>query len=327
MKIGKTSSTVSKQDILSSRSEFDILSSYLSIKKLPCCINSPFREDANPSFYIGEDANGHIHYYDFATTEHGSLMDLLCKYWKCSFSQAVSNLALNFTPSTVLNSNKIKKSKSYKSNVIDVQVKIRKWEEYDYEYWKSYGVTPIWLQYAEVYPISHKIVIKEVADQHIEKIAFKTDKYAYVFVERKEKGLQLKIYQPFNKKGYKWYSSMDKSVISLWSKIPQQGEKLIICSSLKDALCVSCQLHIPTIALQGEGYSISSTALKELKKRYSNIFISFDTDKAGIENGKKLSEKTGFTQIIPNLGKEKDFSDYYKSLQDKTEFQKLKSLF
>lgn len=137
----------------------------------------------------------------------------------------------------------------------------------------------------------------------------------------------MKVYQPFNKNGFKWCSKMDASVIGLWTKIPEYGDRVIICSSLKDALVISCQLHIPTLCLQGEGYNISDTAIKELKRRYKKIFISFDTDEAGKMDGKKLAERTGFTNVIPDLGTEKDFSDYYRSLKDKEKFKQLESLF
>ena len=128
-------------------------------------------------------------------------------------------------------------------------------------------------------------------------------------------------------KEYKWSNGHNGSVISLWSKIPKTGERVIICSSLKDALCISCQLHIPTINVQGEGYDISDTAIKNLKSRYKRIYVSFDTDTPGILNTKRLAERTGFIPIIPDLGNCKDFSDYYKSLQDKQEFKKLEALF
>ena len=120
---------------------------------------------------------------------------------------------------------------------------------------------------------------------------------------------------------------MDASVIGLWTKIPEYGDRVIICSSLKDALVISCQLHIPTLCLQGEGYNISDTAIKELKRRYKKIFISFDTDEAGKMDGKKLTERTGFTNVVPDLGTEKDFSDYYRSLKDKEKFKQLQLLF
>ena len=155
---------------------------------------------------------------------------------------------------------------------------------------------------------------------------FGAAKYAYAFVEHKENNTTIKIYQPFIKK-YKWANGHNGSVISLWSKIPETGGRVIICSSLKDALCISCQLHIPTLAVQGEGYDLSTSAIENLKSRYKRIYVSFDTDSPGILNTKRLAERTGFIPIIPDLGNSKDFSDYYKALQDKQEFKKLEVLF
>ena len=201
----------------------------------------------------------------------------------------------------------------YNTNV-DLQCKTRDWKAHDIEYWKSYGITLPWLKWAEVYPISHKIVIKNGV-RHL----FGAAKYAYAFVEHKENNTTIKIYQPLMKK-YKWANGHNGSVISLWSKIPKTGDRVIICSSLKDALCISCQLHIPTISVQGEGYDMSLSAIENLKSRYKRIYVSFDTDTPGILNTKRLAERTGFIPIIPDLGDSKDFSDYYKALQDKQEF-------
>ena len=214
------------------------------------------------------------------------------------------------------------------SELTKVEVKVRPWKQYDYDYWQSYGVEKQWLKYAEVYPISHKIITKKDKDTGISrKYIFPADRLAYAFVERKEGKLQLKIYQPHNTKGFKWCSCMDASVISLWTKVPEQGDRIIIASSLKDALVLSCQLHIPAIAPQGEGYNLSETAVNELKRRYKKVFISYDTDQAGIAGGKKLSQQTGFTQIVPDLGSCKDFSDFYKSLENKSDFKLLEKYF
>ena len=120
---------------------------------------------------------------------------------------------------------------------------------------------------------------------------------------------------------------MDGSVVGLWTKIPEYGDRVVICSSLKDALVLSCQCHIPAICLQGEGYDMSDTAVKELKRRYKKVFICFDVDVAGLEDGRKLSERTGFKNVVPDLGTEKDLSDYYKSLENKEEFKQLEKLF
>ena len=141
-------------------------------------------------------------------------------------------------------------------------------------------------------------------------------------MEHKEGKVTLKIYQPFNKDGYKWSNKHDTSVISLWTKVPEYGEQICICSSLKDALCLWANTGIPALAVQGEGYKMSNTAISELKKRYKKIFILFDNDKAGLIDGEKLALSTGFTNIVlPEFEGGKDISDLYHSLQNKEKFK------
>jgi hypothetical protein len=334
MVIGKTYTSLSVPELFEKYSEVQILTTvFPEITSIPCKISSPFRSDSNPSFSIYLDNNKHIKFKDFGDSDsHGGLLDLLCRKWKCPCSQVFSKIIevmANKESSDV--PIKPKQIKTFTRKELDtltkVQVAVRPWKDYDYQYWASYGIEKAWLKHAEIYPISHKIITKKDEETGISnKYIFAADKYAYVFVERKEGNLQLKVYQPYNKK-FKWCSKMDASVIGLWTKIPEYGDRVVICSSLKDALCLSCQLHIPTLCLQGEGYDISDTAISELKRRYKKVFISFDTDGPGIQDSKKLSERTGFINVIPDLGKEKDYSDYYKSLEDKEEFKQLEKLF
>lgn len=315
MIVGKTFSSMSIEELYRYTDDNYILSLvFPDIHSLPCLIQSPFRQDRHPSFsiFIGKDS--HIHYKDMATGESGDVLALYCKRFNCSIPEAITNIVRNYTPTTIsIRPTKyIKKPKMYRHSVI--QVKVRPWKKYDYEYWNSYGISKKWLRLAEIYPISHKIVTKKHSpEDRGKRYVFSADKYTYVFVERKEGCVQLKVYSPYNTKGFKWSSNMSDNVISLWTKIPKTGEKLIICSSLKDALCVWANIGIPTICPQGEGYSFSQTAINQLKQRYQHIYIAYDTDKAGIEDAKRLSKETGFEVIIPNLKECKDFSDAYKA--------------
>lgn len=337
MIVGKTSSSISISELLEKYSEVSILTAvFPEITSIPCKISSPFRTDSNPSFSIYLDDDKHIRYKDFGENEtKGSLLDLLCKKWNCSFYQVFDKIletmqkqcAEGFCPSVKTRQVKLMTRKE-SSKLTKIQVAVRPWRQYDLDYWQSYGITKPWLKYAEIYPISHKIVTKKDKETgKTSKYIFPADHLAYVYVERKEGNLSLKIYQPYNTHGYKWCSRMDASVISLWTKVPKYGDRIVICSSMKDALCLSCQLHIPAIAPQGEGYNLSHTAVSELKRRYKRVFISFDVDKAGLEDAQKLSEKTGFPFIVPDLKGEKDYSDYYKSLTNKEDFKKLETLF
>lgn len=309
--------TIELDDILKVTNEASIAGKYLGITNIPCVIKSPLRADNNPSFAIYSPDGTKVRYIDFATKETGGIFDLLCKMWNESFTDILVRI-YNDNGGNKVEINTTNKSKvSINKIPIDMKCKVREWRDYDLEYWKSFGITLDWLNYANIYPISHKIIIKG-NKRHI----FGADKYAYAFVEFKEGKTTLKIYQPFNNKGFKWANCHDKTVISLWTKVPENGDKICICASLKDALCLWANTGVPALALQGEGYPISNTAINELKRRYNKIYILFDNDKAGLEDGKKLAKETGFINIVlPIEYGEKDISDYYKSLQNKESFK------
>ena len=335
MTIGKTSTSISISELFDKYSEVEILTAvFPEITSIPCKISSPFRVDDNPSFSIYLSENKHVRFMDFGDTDcKGSLLDLLCKYWNCSFHQVFDKILEVMQKQegldVAIKHKQIKTlTRKESSELTTIQVAVRPWKDYDLEYWSSYGITKTWLTYANVRPISHKIITKKDKETgKTKKYIFPADKLAYVFCENKEGKLSLKIYQPMNTKGFKWCSCMDSSVISLWTKVPEYGDRIVIASSLKDSLVLGCQLHIPAIAPQGEGYNLSDTAISELKRRYKKVFIAFDVDEPGIKDAKKLSEKTGFPYIIPDLKGEKDFSDYFKSLENKEDFKQLETLF
>ena len=315
-------------EITSKVSEAELVSYYLGITEIPCVISSPLRKDRKPSFGLYSRDGKRIYWVDLATKERGDIYNLLSQLWHCSFIEVLSKInkdipkfsngvTINdYTPCT------IKDVVTYNSNS-KLECKVREWRQYDIDYWASYGIPIDWLKYAEVYPISHKIITNEKG-----RFILGADKYAYVFVEHKEENVTLKIYQPFNKNGYKWSNKHNRSVISLWTKVPKSGDKVVICSSLKDALCLWANTGIPAIAVQGEGYNMSNTAISELKRRFKNVYILFDNDKAGLEDGVKLSMQTGFTNIVlPKFEDGKDISDMYKSLGKESFISTILSLF
>lgn len=306
--------SITLEDVLARTTEFDILYHYFNVSELPTIIHSPLRQDNRPSFGLYTLDGKRVHYTDLATKDRGGLFDLLMKYWGESYKDMLNHLwkdLPNFSNANVqFNSMKSERTYQYqslKSRNIDLQCKVREWRDYDIEYWASYGISLEWLKYADIYPISHKIVIRDG-----QRYVFGADKYAYAYVERKEGKVTLKIYQPYNKGGYKWSNRHDRSVISLWTKVPEYGDRICICSSMKDALCLWANTGIPALAIQGESYGMSNTAISELKRRYKEVFIALDGDKAGVEDSIKLQKETAFKIIdCPLIDKAKDWSDIY----------------
>ena len=318
---GKSSFTL--DDVLRVASEAQIVSYYLGIQKVPCIINSPLRQDRHPSFGLYSPNGIEINYIDFSTRDGGTIFTLLKNMWNTTYPEVFKKICQDFSKfnskATVTKSSRCDVTSQGSSSNIDMKCKVREWKDYDIEYWASYGITLPWLKYANVYPISHKIIVKDGKE-----FVFGADKHAYAYVEFKKGKTTLKIYQPFNKRGFKWANKHDRSVISLWTKVPETGDKIVICSSLKDALCLWANTSIPAIAIQGEGYGISNTAINELKRRYNNVYILLDNDEAGLRDGEKLSESTGFINLVlPNINGAKDISDLYKSLNNKERFKKI----
>lgn len=321
--------SVSFEEIKNKVKDSDLVAYYLGITEIPCFINSPLRQDNNPSFGLYSKDGKKIHWIDLATREGGGIYDLLSLMWHCDYKEVLKRIQKDIKKFTTganigtYTSCAIKDINTHKSNSI-LECKIREWRKYDIDYWESYGVPLEWLKYAEVYPISHKIVTSDG-----KKYVFGADKLAYAFVEHKEDKVTLKIYQPLCKdKRRKWSNKHDRSVISLWTKIPESGNKVVICSSLKDALCLWANVGIPAVAIQGEGYGMSNTAVSELKRRYKHVYILFDNDSAGLEDGKKLSEQTGFTNLIlPQFEGGKDVSDLYKSVGKQKFIETINCLF
>ena len=318
---GKSSFTL--DDVLRVASEAQIVSYYLGILKVPCIINSPLRQDRHPSFGLYSPNGTEINYIDFSTRDSGTIFTLLKNMWNLDYPEVFKRICQDFSKfnskATVIKSSKCDITSQGSSSNIDMKCKVREWKDYDLEYWASYGITLPWLKYANVYPISHKIIVKDGKE-----FVFGADKYAYAYVEFKEGKTTLKIYQPFNKRGFKWANKHDRSVISLWTKVPKTGDKIVVCSSLKDALCLWANTSIPAIAIQGEGYGISNTAINELKRRYKEVYILLDNDEAGLRDGEKLSASTGFINLVlPNINGAKDVSDLYKSLENKKRFKNI----
>ena len=312
--VSKGTDTISIDDVRRITTDYEVVNKYLGISVVPSNINSILREDKNPSLCIFPYKDG-LFYKDFGTNQSGNIYQLLSLYWNIPLNQVYRKIITDFNSNNKLSCCK-KSSKTIikrKSN-INIKVKIRNWKPWDIEYWSSYGISLKWLEYCDIYPISHIFLIHQNGEQLI----ISADKYAYVYIERKDNKVSLKIYQPYST-NFKWMSKHDASVWDLWTKIPEKGDKLIITSSRKDALCLWANTGIPSLSLQGEGYVPKEKVINQLKERYNKIYVFYDNDfKNKVNNGRNygriLAEKFNLQQIeIPTEYKSKDPSDLYKN--------------
>ena len=300
--------------LLGKTSEFDIMRFYLNIDVLPALINSPLRQDRNASVSIFSPDGVKVFYKDFGTGEHGSIFDLLGRMWNRTFSETITKIwdDIDRVKHNRVNLNRTRRGVIHKSNSI-LEVRTRQWFDYDMEYWNSYGISREWLEFGDVYPISHILITRD----NITKV-IPAEKLAYVYVERKDGKVSLKVYQPKSQR-LKWLSKHDSSVWDLWSRLPDRGDTLFITSSRKDALCLWENTGIPSVSLQGEGYVPKEKVINQLKQRFGRVIIFFDNDYDKDENHGHIyaSRLSGMFDVdmveIPSEYKSKDPSDLFKN--------------
>lgn len=314
-----SSKTTDGRNPLEGIADIDLLSFYLGIKNVPCIIRSPLRVDNKPSFRLFSFDGVKVFYKDFSTGESGSIIDLLSRYLNLDYKETIKKILEDrqlFAPEVGVckvtsrrELGKVHKSQS------TITVQERDWEEYDFIYWNDFGIDLGTLDNSKVSPISGFYIDKGNGPTY-----YKANKLAYAYREDKDGITTYKIYQPTSK-CLKWLSKHDASVISLWTCMPKSGDRLVICSSLKDALSLQCNTGIPAIALQGEGYLMSKTAIDVLKSRFKEVIVLFDNDDAGRRGTQALTAATGFRASYPvEEFVAKDVSDLYKKLRDKNKF-------
>lgn len=299
--------------------DVEVALKYFNITSYPANIHSPIRKDERPSFSLFLLQDRTVMFKDFATGESGNIYQLLSHTWGISLADTYKKVYKEFLEGrksdTIKGSSSVVLSDIHERSRYSLKIKIRKWEKFDLEYWESFGISLSSLRMAEVYPISHTIYVSETGGSS----AFKCDKYAYAYVERRGCEIFLKVYQPFSKTN-KWRSSTDSSIWNLETKIPETGETLFLTSSLKDALNLWENTGIPSVCMQGEGYLPDEKKMEEFKRRFKNVIVFFDNDygkegNPGKTFAEKISEKFHVPHVlIPEKYGSKDPSDLYRNV-------------
>jgi len=309
---------VSKEFILSKLREVDIFSRYFITPSLKDRFVNPFRDDKNPDcfFYIGK--NREIRFKDFSYGYNWSCFDVVMIKYNLTFSKALQKIAVDFNLfnlNTITEQNQENKPNLTQIKNIEavqqlskIEIKKRRFNELDIQYWKQFGLIPEDLYY--VYPLQNVFINGKITYNYN-----KLDPaYAYNLGESK-----YKIYFPKRNKKYTRFlqsGNITQGKRLLPKFIKENNKKfpiLIITKSYKDVLVLR-KLGYYGIAPSSETTLISEEEMQEYKNLFENIYLFFDNDKAGIENAKRYLNKYNFLKniVIPE-NYSKDISDYVKN--------------
>lgn len=300
-KIKQQEDIITLDYILSRVSEYDIYARYIGQFKIGFIYNSPFREDKNPSFGIFRSKKtGKLLFKDHGNGECGDVIKFVELYTGLTNYNDILNRII--TDMSITNTTKLKSIKRYESKDTVIGVVRQEWTDVDKQYWSQFGITLDTLKKFNVSSIKYYLC------DGIVKSIYKNENpmYAYKVYDH------FKIYKPLADKYTKWRNNLTENDIQGYEQLPESGNLLIITKSLKDVMVLH-EMGYNAIAPSSESTFIPDKVLDLLKKRFKNIFINFDRDKAGIKYMRKMMLKTHLHCIIVHKKfNAKDISDAVK---------------
>ena len=266
---------------------------------------SPFQQENTPSFCFYYRA-GEIRFKCFSTGNVGDCIAFVGLQYGKTYEQALDIIYYDFKLS--------KKSKSKSRRVLELveeeykeqlDVVLRKWEEYDINYWLQYGISRTTLDIYNVKPVSTFWVNNTLkwSNNEINPI------YRYRFGER------IKVYRPLNKdKKSKWRSNCDRRDIQGFKQLKYDSNIVFITSSLKDVMCLY-ELGYEAIAPQAESNYLEPKLIEYLESKYDQIILFYNSDEPGIKSTNKiLTQYVSIKNIYIPIEIAKDPSDCIKNI-------------
>lgn len=314
---------ISKQDLLSYVSQEDMAMKYITgFEKVGKPFKSEFRNEAVASSRLRWNQYGYLMFKDFGDPNlHKALtmIEYVSHKYNIDSQAAVNKIAQDFglvDGSSELSS--ISKRKKIKRELIEtpssliINIKKRKYTDYDRDYWGQFYIPIEMLQRNHIHSISHVWYNRGFPIEFTEQYcAYSYDYYWHEGIFRR------KIYSP-NDANNKWYSNTDYSIVQNQPNIPKSGDLLFIQSSYKD--CMSMELlGFWAVAPNKEGSWFTDIYWNKLKERYKKIIIMWDNDhfkeqNSGLLMAQKFSEMYGLPYIMtPSVDKITDISEFNRA--------------
>jgi len=292
-----------KETLLARYSEEEIMETMgVPIEERRFC--SPFRNDRTPTCSLWRAPGNEVLYYmDWAVfNEPVDCFGLYMYLYNCSFNEAVVGIWNTFDqefsskpstkPANVIDSRAISETR--------IAATARSWTPKDLRWWSRFGVTRIELDKylvrpAEIVWLGDRIVYQR-SSPAIPSV------YFYTF----PKGI--KVYFPHRE--YNRFYHNNGKLVQGWAQLPMSGKVLVITKSLKDVMLFS-RFGIPAVAPQSESIILDEDTLVELSKRFDNIVVVYDHDRAGIIALLKYRKLGLPVYMFPRPWGTKDVTDFY----------------
>ena len=272
--------------------------------------------EKTPSMWVFVDKEQYK-FKDFSTGKGGNKIDLVKELFNLDYSKAIFKMTEEYNKFIVekgkYSESTIKPQGKYKVD----GVMVREWNNDDKQFWLQFNIGEDILDEYNVVALEFYDMVKE--DNRI------TIKQPGIYAYWNKVGEVYKIYQPRNKK-FKFIKV--KPHLQGLDQLKYNQPYLVICSSLKDAMCLKqFGYNLEVIAPDSENTVIKPYIIENLKKKYKKVVTLFDNDVAGhtaVGKYQELYDIKGTwldsSKDIADLVKEKGFADAHKEIKLKLKF-------
>ena len=189
--------------------------------------------ERTPSMYIYLDPSCmEYKFKDFSTGKQGSKIDIVQHLFNLTYSQALFKITEDYN-SWIMDGGFLEEDPEYKpvSRYKVDYISKREWNTQDAKYWLQYNIGTSMLKEYNVFPIEYYNMVRD-SEEGIDKLVIRNQlMYGYYTAA----GKCYKIYQP-KQKSYK-FIKIDSHLQGL-EQLKYDKDYLVICSSLKDAMCL-----------------------------------------------------------------------------------------
>jgi len=292
---GKKKVSLTRESILLRVTPYDIFKRYMPDQKWKVneATLSPFRDEKNPSFMIG-NRSGTLNFIDFADTSlKGDCftfvkiiyslenMDAILKMIDSDFNLGISKgtPTQNFKRITKSNVQPEEKGKRYSL----VQATIRAFTKEELAYWNEFHQDISDLKRENIYSIKKVYLNKKLFNLKETELRF-----GYFYEGH------WKIYRPFADRKVKWVPNNVPITMLEGKENIINVKNAFINKSKKDYMVIK-KVYPHTCAVQNEGEACFSKENLEFLKTNSDIqTLSFDSDVAGVKNSLQVTKKFNF---------------------------------
>ena len=334
----RTQQKLSKELILSKVDDYNIIKFYLGqdfdFKKK---FSSPFREkgsDNKPNLCFFPNNEGKIMFKDFANGKGGDCFTFVSEMFGINFFEVLKKIDKDFGLGIQAKSDpnfKIhitKKPDSIHKQTKLIQIIPRAFTKEELAWWEQFCIYPRMLKAKNVFSIEKLYINKQLVPTFRDELRF-----AYQFDE------YIKIYSPLSQ-DYKWISSCPNDFMSGFDEIKHkvftgtQDKRLIISKSVKDEMVLSHFFNDVCSTQNESKEAINEENMEYILKGYDkeDVYISYDSDKAGVTAGTFYKHKYGFNYVnVPKIFMREGIKDWadlvkHKGLDTMENYLKIKKL-